>query len=466
MVCLYCGGRLPLLRNLELGEFCSAAHREQFERLQHEFREADGVDAPTPGRLMALRTTIRPRDGQTKRRIAITAPAPEIELAVPRQGPQLLVPELHPCGKIRRSPVTAEPGYVGTMTHAEPCTPEALHPQSASVPGPTPLSELLKNGNQKLLRLALVPLPYERPVPVARPSMVRLAEEPVLAPLHVAPTDTMEAIGAAAIPAPPPQKIRKMPLGGAFQWVVGWRSMALAASAAVLVFLVAHGWQPAKAAEKFPVAPTWEQMRKDIASRAAIDMVDDFRSGLDSWSSPRRNLGWSYDQVGFIRPTGLAIYDPSLKLTDYSFEFLGELRNKGIGVAVRATDMNNYYAVRLAVVRPGPIPLMEVVRYPVIHGHEGRHSVKPLPVTIRPDSLFRARILTDGDEFTLMVEDQIVDFWSDARFRTGGVGFFCLRGDDARLRWVEITHHDDTLGRLCALIAPYNVTAANGSWEK
>jgi hypothetical protein len=112
------------------------------------------------------------------------------------------------------------------------------------------------------------------------------------------------------------------------------------------------------------------------------------------------------------------------------------------------------------------MPQTEIVRYPVIDGHEGKHVVKPLPLTIRPDSMFRGRILANGDEFTLIIQDEVVDLWSDARLRRGGVGFFCQRGDDARLRWVEITHHDDTLGRLCALIAPYNVTGTNGSWNQ
>jgi hypothetical protein len=463
MVCLYCGGRLPLLRNLELGEFCSAAHREQFERLQHEFREGDPGETPAEGSLKPLPALIFPQDQQLERRIPIDERLPQALLAVPREASIVETREPRVGEKLNPTPVTAEPGYIGTLTHPEPCTAVAGLPHSAPSFGDIALAGPGRNA-RKPLPLRPVSFRFTLPAPLSRPSMVRPTPEAVLAPMQVQIAGSMADFRPAAIPvvlSPRP----KVFLGGASRRI-GWRSVALAASVAVLVFMVAHGWQPVKAAEKLPGKSSWARMRKDISNRAAIDMVDDFRAGLDSWTSRHSNMGWSYDQVGFIRPASLAVYDPSLKLTDYSFEFLGQLKNKGMGVAVRAADLDNYYAVRIAVVHPGPLPILEVVRYPVIGGREGKHVSKPLPLTIRPDSLFRARILADGDEFTLMVQDQIVDFWSDARFRTGGVGFFCLRGDDARLRWVEITHHDDTLGRLCALIAPYGVGAANGSWEK
>ncbi|HZU26691.1 MAG TPA: hypothetical protein VFA04_14295, partial [Bryobacteraceae bacterium] len=297
--------------------------------------------------------------------------------------------------------------------------------------------------------------------PLPRPSMVRVGFEPLLGTLHVSIDDSISRIAEASAPAAPvvPPKKRFRAPGS-----LRWRPLAIAAALGGIAFAILRVTQPAAhAAEQQPANSAWSHVKQDIADRAAINMVDDFRSGLDSWRGRRALSGWTYDQVGFIRPASLAVYDPSLHLKDYQVEFLGQLRNRGFGVVVRAADLNNYYAVRLAVVKPGPMPQTEIVRYPVIDGREGKHIVKPLPLTIRPDSMFRGRILANGDEFTLMVQDQVVDLWSDARLRRGGVGFFCQRGDDARLRWVEITHHDDTLGRLCALIAPYNVTVANGA---
>ncbi len=59
----------------------------------------------------------------------------------------------------------------------------------------------------------------------------------------------------------------------------------------------------------------------------------------------------------------------------------------------------------------------------------------------------------------------MVDSWSEPRLRQGGVGFFTARGEESRLRWVQVTHQYDMLGRLCAYLAPYNIPSTNGSWQ-
>jgi hypothetical protein len=155
-----------------------------------------------------------------------------------------------------------------------------------------------------------------------------------------------------------------------------------------------------------------------------------------------------------------------MDLTDYRMEFLGQLEKKGMGWAVRATDPDNYEAVRLVVTRPGPLPLVDLVHYSVIGGKQVDRVARPLPLTIRTDMMFRARMDVEGDDFTLIIQGQIVDFWSDGRLKRGGIGFFCQKGEVARLRWVEVSHHYDLLGRLCAYLTPYGMSSANGSWSR
>jgi len=447
MFCLYCGRSLPLLRDLALGEFCSAEHREEFEQLEHEFQEAES--APAPARcssLVSLHPTIAPRAAN------VDSGLPDLSAVSAGAGP---VKEPAPCASVRMTPATAEPGYIGTLTSVMACSvpPKEVRPPSLTLQISGPHFE------PKLLRLPFS-LAHQaaKPAPLARGREASATPEPLMERVRLPLAGSMEEFAAAASPAQPPTESRH---SGRFP-IPRWRTLAFAAATVTAaVFLMTRSFPAARAAERN--VNSWNQVRKNIANRAAINMVDDFRTGLDAWKSRQPNSGWSYDSVGFIRPAALAVYDPSLNLTDYSVEFLGQLRSKGLGMVVRAADLNNYYAVRLSVVRPGPFPIVQIVRYPVIAGREGRHVVKPLPLSIRPDSMFRARLQADGDEFTLMVQDEIVDLWTDARLRKGGIGFFCQRGDDARLRWVEITHHDDTLGRLCALIAPYSVTGANGS---
>ena len=199
----------------------------------------------------------------------------------------------------------------------------------------------------------------------------------------------------------------------------------------------------------------WKALRNDIMKRAGVEYVDDFRSGLDDWQG-RTNLTahWSYDAAGFVRPGPLALYQPTLDLTDYRFEFLGEIDQKGLGFVYRAADLDNYYVVKLIVAKPGPLPVMQMVRYTVIHGKEGPKQHKPLPFATRTDMMYRIRLEARGRDFVMYAQDQVVDAWSDGALKKGGVGFFCGKGEQARIRWVEVTHQYDRLGRLCAYLTP------------
>jgi hypothetical protein len=212
------------------------------------------------------------------------------------------------------------------------------------------------------------------------------------------------------------------------------------------------------------VEDNWKNLNQTISERAAVAYADDFRSGLDAWES-RSNLttSWSYDAAGFVRPGPLAIFKPTLDLADYRFEFLGQIDQKALGWAFRAQDLKNYYAMKLVVVKPGPLPLVRLVRYAVINGKEGPHVEKPLPLTVRTDMLYRIQVNTRGGDFTILAQGQVVDFWSDSRLLRGGVGFFCNRGERARLSWVEVSHQYDALGRLCAYLAPYGIEGRNGN---
>ncbi len=213
------------------------------------------------------------------------------------------------------------------------------------------------------------------------------------------------------------------------------------------------------------VAENWTTLNKNIVNRAAVAYTDDFRAGLDAWES-RSNLttSWSYDATGFVQPGPLAVFRPTVDLTDYRFEFLGEIDQKGLGCVFRAPNLENYYAVKFIVVRPGPLPLVHLVRYAVIGGKEGQRVERPLPFTARRDMLYRIRVEVRGTDFAIMAQDQIVDFWSDSRIPRGGVGLFCNRGEKARVRWLEVSHQYDTLGKLCAYLAPIGIEGRNGNF--
>jgi len=228
---------------------------------------------------------------------------------------------------------------------------------------------------------------------------------------------------------------------------------------------------PANAATQAPsglnsaMRERFENVRQTVASRAGVELTEDFRAGMDAWQS-RGDLSaaWSFDSNGFVRPGMLALYQPSMNLKDYEMNFLGLIDKKALSFVVRAEDFDNYYVVKLVILKPGPLPTVGVTRYAVIDGKPQQRKDTIAPLDARSDMLYRVSVNIHDDTFLLQMQGKIVDSWSDGRLTHGGVGFFAARGEESRLRWVQVTHQYDMLGRLCAYLAPYNMPMTNGSW--
>jgi hypothetical protein len=237
---------------------------------------------------------------------------------------------------------------------------------------------------------------------------------------------------------------------------------------------------PAKAAAiRRDVKRAWNaqvvSMKQSVADRAAVALDEDFRSGLDDWASRSdAPTEWSFDATGFVRPGPLAFYRPTMALTDYQLQFLGMIDKKALSWVARAADFSNFYVIKLVVLKGGPLPTIGVTRYAVVNGKADSRMDRIAPIDAREDMLYRVRLDVHGDDFALTVQGQLVDAWSEPRLNHGGIGFFTARGEESRLRWVQVTHQYDMLGRLCAYLAPYNVTqpssgitqASTGSWQQ
>ncbi|MCP5118388.1 MAG: hypothetical protein GY953_46845, partial [bacterium] len=333
-------------------------------------------------------------------------------------------------------------------------------------------------------RTGLVKLGLGRVVPLDSATEHRTA----LTPRAMAPKPMPPPSGLQTIPEhrpigmpfePPGDPVWKRALGPIIE-----RSQNLPGSmkwiGAVVVLLVAYLlWVPqapteALAAEEstdqgvsLALASHWQSFQDDISSRAAVSLVDDFREGLGNWEGGDNwAKTWSYDGAGYVRPGALALYSPSLGLSDYRMAFSGRIDRGGLSWAVRAADNKNYYALRLFITEPGPLPRGAIVRYPVIDGRRGKATRTPLPFTLRNNQMHQLRTQVRGDRFTVHVDGQLVDYWNEPKLPQGGVGFFKTRGERNRLRWVSVTHQYDLLGRLCALLAPYNLDYAPRSIER
>ncbi len=247
-------------------------------------------------------------------------------------------------------------------------------------------------------------------------------------------------------------------------------------SAAVMALLVAlmFGWNAAGPSTHTVSASTagapsffsgtLRSVKDGIMKRAAISLTDDFRLGLSEWEGEGDWASqWSYDTAGFVRVGSMALYSPSLNLTDYRMEFLGQIERRGMSWAVRAADYKNYYAVKLAITRPGPLPSVSIFRYPVVGGKEGKAIEVPLRIPVRNDTVYRVMMEARGDSYTLAVNGTVVDTWTESRLPKGGIGFYSAKGEKARLRWVGVWHQYDTLGRLCAYLAPLSMPSKDRS---
>jgi hypothetical protein len=179
-----------------------------------------------------------------------------------------------------------------------------------------------------------------------------------------------------------------------------------------------------------------EYFKALIPESSPVKIHEDFSNGIKGWIGTR-SLDWDEDH-GSMRPTGLKIWKPSVKLADYRMEFEGQIEKNAMSWAFRAPDLRNYYATKIVVRKSGALPTADIVRYAVLNGIESDRQRLPLPISIRPDTLYHVQMSVRGNQFVTRVNGQIVDTWSDNRLKRGGVGFFADKGESSAIHWVDV----------------------------
>ena len=198
-------------------------------------------------------------------------------------------------------------------------------------------------------------------------------------------------------------------------------------------------------------------LKESIRGRAAIHMEHDFSRGLDGWyGADGWDKSWSNNPSGFVGAGQLALYRPSHTLSDYHFQFLGQINGRAIGWAFRAADLQNYYATQLTITKTNSQPEVTLVRYQVVGGQESERVRIPLHVSLQSGQPIRIEEDVAGSGFTTSVEGEVVDSWTDDRLRAGGIGFFGGQGDKPSLYWIKVSNNDDFWGRVCGMLAPNN----------
>ncbi len=192
--------------------------------------------------------------------------------------------------------------------------------------------------------------------------------------------------------------------------------------------------------------PVSRYLQSMLRETPKINLKQDFRIGLGEWlGAPSAT-----DILpGSLRTDHLRIWKPTLKLSDYQMDFQASIEKRAMGWAFRAGDLNNYYGTKLSVSKEGE--RAEIERFVVVAGQQMDRVRLPIPLSIRPETLYRVRVRVKGDQFSTSVDGQVIDTWRDRRLNKGGVGFFAEKGEQASVRWVSLSEPDGFFSRLLAL---------------
>jgi hypothetical protein len=142
---------------------------------------------------------------------------------------------------------------------------------------------------------------------------------------------------------------------------------------------------------------------------------------------------WATDPGGSKRGRQLSLYRPSMALSDYRLDFTGRIERKALGWVFRASNTRNYYGARIELVRDGRFPTVALSHFFVVEGRESAAPAKLIPVMIEAGKPYQVRFEARGPKFTAWVQDQVVDLWEDGQLKSGGVGFFTERQEQAKI---------------------------------
>jgi hypothetical protein len=145
---------------------------------------------------------------------------------------------------------------------------------------------------------------------------------------------------------------------------------------------------------------------------------------------------WKVDVAG-VRTGSLALYSPSLELPGYLLEFLTRIESRGVTWVFRAANLADYYQATLAMAPGGGY---ELRRGAVTGGAAEPLTVRPVTASIPPGkTAVTVRTRVAGNVFTVSLDGQAIDTWTDSRLTSGGIGFVSAPEERARLYWVKVS---------------------------
>ena len=189
----------------------------------------------------------------------------------------------------------------------------------------------------------------------------------------------------------------------------------------------------------FGAPQTSRQNAAAVAAPQIAPLEEHFGNGWTNWLGGVAD--WKLDVAG-VRTGSLALFVPSIELDDYDLEFLARIDHHSINWVYRAHDFNEYFQGTIAVAPGGGFTFS---RAAVAGGVAEPAVTLPVcpPSTAKPSpggkTALTVRMRVRGGDFTLYLDGQAIDTWTDARFPIGGIGFVGTPENRARLYWVRLT---------------------------
>jgi hypothetical protein len=158
-------------------------------------------------------------------------------------------------------------------------------------------------------------------------------------------------------------------------------------------------------------------------------------------SAPGATGTWSRRTAyvkGSSAPREILVYSGSDDLKNYRIEFSWVPEPRGVGWIFRATDSANYYAAKLRLIQAGAIPTLSAEHFAVVKGVEGAHSRKVITLS-RALKEVAVRMDATGPAFTLFLQGNPSDYWTDERFESGSLGFYEEGGERPVVQGLRFT---------------------------
>ena len=318
-------------------------------------------------------------------------PQTSAPVAMPRPVPAPVSPKAAPAAPAARAPEQNAP-KAAPGPRIQPAVVSAL---DSATPAPPPAAKL--------------PAP-----PPAKPaSAIVISPKPPLpppAPRPVEPAPASEAVSREA-----PKEAEPVSFGSTFEPHL---SMGTEAESGSFLSKIPLAMKIGIAVVLLIVAVYFIFGRSESASSGGGQAV---AVGEQGWSTE-----WASDAAGSRRGRQLTLYRPSVGMSDYQLQFVGQIESKALGWVFRESDTKNYYGMKIANIRPGA---MAIAHFAVVEGRQSSDSEKPVGIDARPGAAYRVKLDVSGPRFTLYIEGEPVDFWTDNRLKTGAVGFMNERDE-------------------------------------